>query len=65
VLQAERQCDVLLRDARRVILGTVQDAPSLMLTNDVAVALESASDCLLTAEYALRDVAFDKARAQG
>jgi uncharacterized protein Yka (UPF0111/DUF47 family) len=64
VLQAERQCDVLLRDARRVILGTVQDAPSLMLTNDVALALESASDCLLTAEYALRDVAFDKARVQ-
>jgi uncharacterized protein Yka (UPF0111/DUF47 family) len=64
VLQAERQCDALLRDARRVILGTVQDAPSLMLTNDVAVALESASDCLLIAEYALRDVAFDKARAE-
>jgi uncharacterized protein Yka (UPF0111/DUF47 family) len=64
VLQAERQCDTLLRDARRVILGTVQDAPSLMLTNDVAVALESASDCLLTAGYALRDVAFGKAKAQ-
>ena len=64
VLQAERQCDALLRDARRVILGAVQDAPSLMLANDLASALESASDRLLTAGYALRDVAFDKAGVQ-
>jgi uncharacterized protein Yka (UPF0111/DUF47 family) len=61
VLQAERQCDALLRDARRVILAAVADAPSLMLANDLAAALESASDRLLTAGYALRDVAFDKA----
>ena len=61
VLQAERQCDALLRDARRVILATVQDAPSLMLANDLAVALELASDHLLTAGYALRDVAFGNA----
>jgi uncharacterized protein Yka (UPF0111/DUF47 family) len=60
VLQAERQCDALLRDARRVILKTVRDAPTLMLANDLACALESASDRLLTAGYALRDVAFDK-----
>jgi uncharacterized protein Yka (UPF0111/DUF47 family) len=64
VLQAERQCDALLRDARRVILGAVQDAPSLMLANDLSVALESASDRLLSAEYALRDVVFDKAGVQ-
>jgi uncharacterized protein Yka (UPF0111/DUF47 family) len=61
VLQAERQCDALLRDARRVILGAVHDAPSLMLANDLAATLESASDRLLTAGYALRDVAFEKA----
>jgi uncharacterized protein Yka (UPF0111/DUF47 family) len=61
VLQAERQCDTLLRDARRVILSSLQAAPSLMLANDLAIALESASDRLLAAEYALRDVAFDKA----
>jgi uncharacterized protein Yka (UPF0111/DUF47 family) len=65
VLQAERQCDALLRDARRVILGTLQDAPSLMLANDLAAALESASDHLLTAAYALRDVAFNKAGVRG
>lgn len=61
VLQAERQCDAMLRDARRIILGAVQDAPSLMLANDLAVALEDASDRLLAAAYTLRDVAFDKA----
>jgi hypothetical protein len=65
VLQAERQCDALLRDARRVILGALQDAPSLMLANDLAAALESASDYLLTAAYALRDVAFNKAGVRG
>jgi uncharacterized protein Yka (UPF0111/DUF47 family) len=61
VLQAERQCDDLLRDARRVILDAMHDAPSLMLANDLATALEAASDRQLTAGYALRDVAFDKA----
>ncbi len=59
VLQAERQCDTMLRDARKVYLAAVHDAPSLMLTNDLANALEDASDHLLTAGYALRDVAFD------
>jgi len=65
VLQAERQCDALLRDARRVILGAVQDAPSLMLANDLAGTLELASDRLLAAAYALRDLAFDKAGVRG
>ncbi|MBK6472102.1 MAG: phosphate transport regulator [Betaproteobacteria bacterium] len=65
VLQAERQCDALLRDARRVILGAVQDAPSLMLANDLAATLELASDRLLAAAYALRDLAFDKAGVRG
>jgi uncharacterized protein Yka (UPF0111/DUF47 family) len=65
VLQAERQCDALLRDARRVILGALQDAPSLMLANDLACTLELASDRLLVAAYALRDLAFDKAGVRG
>ncbi|MGZ8254880.1 MAG: phosphate transport regulator, partial [Burkholderiaceae bacterium] len=65
VLQAERQCDAQLRDARRVILGAVQDAPSLMLANDLAGTLELASDRLLAAAYALRDLAFDKAGVRG
>jgi uncharacterized protein Yka (UPF0111/DUF47 family) len=61
VLKAERECDELLRDARRVILHVVEDAPSLMLATDLAAALEEASDKLLSTAYALRDVAFDKA----
>jgi uncharacterized protein Yka (UPF0111/DUF47 family) len=60
VLQAERHCDALMRDARRVILGAIRDAPSLMLASDLAGALESASDRLLATSYALREVAFDK-----
>ncbi|MBT9594848.1 MAG: phosphate transport regulator [Vitreoscilla sp.] len=65
VLQAERQCDAMLRDARRVILAAVQDAPSLMLVNDLAVTLELASDRLLVAAYGLRELAFDKAGVLG
>ncbi|MDO9236461.1 MAG: phosphate transport regulator [Aquabacterium sp.] len=63
VLRAERQCDELLRHARRTILHTLDDAPSLMLANDLAMTLELASDRLLSAGYALRDVVFDKAGA--
>lgn len=65
VLQAERPCDALLRDARRAILGALRDAPSLMLANDLAAALELASDRLLVAAYALRDLTFDKAGVRG
>lgn len=65
VLQAERQCDSLLRDARRAILGSVHDAPSLILANDLAGVLELTSDRLLAGAYALRDLAFDKAGVHG
>lgn len=64
VLQSERQCDALLRDARRVILSVLQDAPSMMLANDLAATLELASDRLLAAAYGLRELAFDKAGAR-
>lgn len=63
VLQSERQCDELLRAARRTILRAISEAPALMLANDLAVSLELASDRLLIAAYALRDVAFDEAEA--
>ncbi|PXW98696.1 uncharacterized protein Yka (UPF0111/DUF47 family) [Sphaerotilus hippei] len=65
VLQAERQCDALLRTARRTMLAVVRDAPSLMLANDLAGTLELASDRLLAAAYTLRDVAFDQAGVRG
>jgi uncharacterized protein Yka (UPF0111/DUF47 family) len=64
VLHAERQCDELLRHARRTILSAIDDAPSLMLANDLAMTLELASDRLLSAGYSLRDVAFHQAGAQ-
>jgi uncharacterized protein Yka (UPF0111/DUF47 family) len=63
VQRAERQCDEQLRQARRTILRAIDDAPSLMLANDLAMTLELASDRLLTANYALREVAFNKAGA--
>ncbi|WP_114810599.1 DUF47 family protein [Paraburkholderia kururiensis] len=58
VLRSERQCDELLRQARRAMLASLRDAPALMLANDLAQALELASDRLLAAGYALRDVVF-------
>jgi uncharacterized protein Yka (UPF0111/DUF47 family) len=58
VLRSERKCDELLRAGRRIILTAVTDAPALMLANDLAMTLELASDRLLVAGYALRDVAF-------
>jgi uncharacterized protein Yka (UPF0111/DUF47 family) len=64
VLRSERQCDELLRTARRALLRSVRDAPALMLANDLALTLELASDRLLVAAYALRDVAFEQAGAR-
>ncbi len=61
VLRCERECDELLRTARRTILGVVREPAALMLANDLAMTLELASDRLLGAGYALRDVAFDQA----
>ena len=63
VLRAERQCDEQLRHARRTLLHEIDDAPSLMLANDLAQTLELASDRLLSAAYGLRDVAFNQAGA--
>lgn len=63
VLRAERQCDDLLRQARRAILHAIEDAPSLMLANDLAMTLELASDRLLSASYALREMVLHKAGA--
>lgn len=64
VLRAERLCDELLRQARRAILAAIDDAPSLMLANDLAMTLELASDRLLSTGYALRDLVFSQTRMQ-
>ena len=64
VLRAERQCDELLRSARRTLLRHIDDAASLMVANDLALALEAASDHLLATGYALRDMVFQKAEVR-
>jgi uncharacterized protein Yka (UPF0111/DUF47 family) len=64
VLRAERECDELLRSARRTILASIRDAASLMLANDLAMTLELASDRLLVAGYALRDLVFNEGGAR-
>ena len=64
VLRSERDCDQLLRTGRRAILAAIVDAPALMLANDLACTLELASDRLLVAGYALRDVAFGRTEAK-
>ncbi|WP_321924737.1 phosphate transport regulator [Paraburkholderia guartelaensis] len=64
VLQAERSCDELLRTGRRAILAAINDAPALMLANDLACTLELASDRLLVAGYALRALAFGRTEAK-
>jgi uncharacterized protein Yka (UPF0111/DUF47 family) len=54
VVQAERQCDELLRSARRALVREVSDAASLSLGNELAAAMERASDHLLALGHALR-----------
>jgi hypothetical protein len=54
VVQAERQCDELLRSARRALVHEIEDAASLMLGSELAAALERASDHLLAVGHALR-----------
>jgi hypothetical protein len=62
VLQAERQCDELLRDrpAGRW-RESVKDAASLALGNDLAAAMEEASDGLLALGHGLREHALKRA----
>lgn len=58
VLQAERQCDALLRSARRALAQEArerQDAVALALGTDLAQALEGASDALLALGHGLRE----------
>ncbi|MBI5256894.1 MAG: DUF47 family protein [Burkholderiales bacterium] len=63
VLQAERQCDELLRSTRRALAREVKDAASLLLGNELAAALEQASDGLLALGYGLREHAFRRVGA--
>jgi len=64
MLRAERICDELLRQARRLIFQSLHDSPAeLYLANDLAGTMEKATDSLLAAGYALRQMVFSKAGA--
>ncbi len=61
MLRAERLCDELSRQARRSIVATLHASPAgLMLANDLAATIEKASDGLLAAGYALRQMVLTK-----
>jgi uncharacterized protein Yka (UPF0111/DUF47 family) len=64
VLNAERQCDVLLREVRRALAKHVDDAATHCLTTDFAGAIEQATDALLATTYGLRDLAFSRLEAK-
>lgn len=58
LLQAERRCDELLRQSRRLLAQQGRqhnDAVALTLSNDFAAAVERASDILLVLGHGLRE----------
>jgi uncharacterized protein Yka (UPF0111/DUF47 family) len=61
VLNAERQCDSLLRDVRRTLAQHISDAATLTLSTEFAVSLERATDALLATGYRLRKLALSRA----
>jgi uncharacterized protein Yka (UPF0111/DUF47 family) len=68
VLQAERQCDALLRSARRAMAQEARDrndAVALTLGTDLAAAIEAASDALLALGHGLRDRVLQRLGGQG
>lgn len=64
-VEAERQCDELLRDVRRALARHVDDPLTLTLTTDFAAAIELATDALLAASFGIRELAFDSIGARG
>jgi uncharacterized protein Yka (UPF0111/DUF47 family) len=61
MLRAERHCDELYREARLLIVTHLHDQPvAFGLTSDLAAAIESASDALLSVGHQLRKMVFEK-----
>jgi uncharacterized protein Yka (UPF0111/DUF47 family) len=61
MLRAERLCDQLAREARVAIVGALHAAPvSLQLATELAGTMEKATDSLLAAGYALRQMVLTK-----
>lgn len=56
VVNAERACDALTRDLRRLLVGSIEDAATLQLATDFGAALEESTDALLRTGYALRNL---------
>ena len=68
VLQAERQCDALLRSTRRAMAHEARernDAVALTLGTDLAAAIEAASDALLVLGHGLRERVLQRLGGQG
>lgn len=65
VVNAEKACDLLTREARRLIARHVPDAAALTLGNDFAAALEASTDALLRTGYAMRGLVFKRIGADG
>ena len=61
MLRAERLCDELSRQARVAIVRTLHASPAgLFLASELATTIEKASDGLLAAGYALRQMVLTK-----
>lgn len=61
ILRAERICDDLLRNARVLIVQTLNASPmTFSLATELAATIEKATDSLLTAGYALRKLVLNK-----
>ena len=68
VLQAERECDTLLRSARRALAQEARDrddAVGFSLGSDLAGAIESASDALLALGHGLRERVLQRLEGAG
>ena len=64
ILNAEQQCDILLREVRRALARHVDNAPIHVMSTDFAAAIELATDALLVTTYSLRDLAFSRLEAK-
>jgi uncharacterized protein Yka (UPF0111/DUF47 family) len=63
VVNAEKLCDVLTREVRRLFVRHVSDAATLSLGTDFATALEASTDALLRTGYAIRGLVFTRVGA--
>jgi uncharacterized protein Yka (UPF0111/DUF47 family) len=63
VVNAEKLCDALTREVRRLFVRHVSDAATLSLGTDFAAALEASTDALLRTGYAMRGLVFSRVGA--